>query len=99
MTHHILSLVLRQSLTYTFITPRCDTNVALTPIAELLVVRSPSVAGLSAPQGRKAVNVERLMPLDLVTSVCPFRSFFFFQAEDGIRDADVTGVQTCALPI
>ena len=26
-------------------------------------------------------------------------SFFFFQAEDGIRDYDVTGVQTCALPI
>ena len=25
--------------------------------------------------------------------------FFFFQAEDGIRDYDVTGVQTCALPI
>src|SRR5690554_7729771 len=25
--------------------------------------------------------------------------FFFFQAEDGIRDADVTAVQTCALPI
>src|SRR3989442_2908498 len=35
--------------------------------------------------------------LDLTTGsgVC----FFFFQAEDGIRDADVTGVQTCALPI
>src|SRR3712207_9318449 len=26
-------------------------------------------------------------------------SFFFFQAEDGIRDIGVTGVQTCALPI
>src|SRR5215204_6775074 len=26
-------------------------------------------------------------------------SFFFFQAEDGIRDHCVTGVQTCALPI
>ena len=25
--------------------------------------------------------------------------FFFFQAEDGIRDDLVTGVQTCALPI
>ena len=25
--------------------------------------------------------------------------FFFFQAEDGIRDSPVTGVQTCALPI
>src|SRR5699024_11730847 len=29
--------------------------------------------------------------------VCFF--FFFFQAEDGIRDRNVTGVQTCALPI
>src|SRR5699024_11929807 len=27
------------------------------------------------------------------------RMFFFFQAEDGIRDRNVTGVQTCALPI
>src|SRR5215208_930641 len=29
--------------------------------------------------------------------ICVF--FFFFQAEDGIRDGHVTGVQTCALPI
>src|SRR3989442_5099395 len=29
----------------------------------------------------------------------PRTAVFFFQAEDGIRDADVTGVQTCALPI
>src|SRR5256885_11104415 len=29
----------------------------------------------------------------------PRRFFFFFQAEDGIRDYKVTGVQTCALPI
>src|SRR2546429_6547786 len=28
-----------------------------------------------------------------------FTSIFFFQAEDGIRDVAVTGVQTCALPI
>src|SRR5690625_6782933 len=28
-----------------------------------------------------------------------FYIFFFFQAEDGIRDGHVTGVQTCALPI
>src|SRR3712207_7908387 len=28
-----------------------------------------------------------------------FVCFFFFQAEDGIRDIGVTGVQTCALPI
>src|SRR5437762_10736134 len=31
--------------------------------------------------------------------MCPGGPFFFFQAEDGIRDTSVTGVQTCALPI
>src|SRR3989442_12068804 len=35
------------------------------------------------------------MPVD-ISHICVR---FFFQAEDGIRDADVTGVQTCALPI
>ena len=30
---------------------------------------------------------------------CVCGCFFFFQAEDGIRDHCVTGVQTCALPI
>src|SRR2546430_3335648 len=33
----------------------------------------------------------------IATSLYHF--FFFFQAEDGIRDLTVTGVQTCALPI
>src|SRR5258708_27584873 len=33
----------------------------------------------------------------MVVGLC--RVFFFFQAEDGIRDDLVTGVQTCALPI
>src|SRR3989449_6996686 len=33
----------------------------------------------------------------MIYSICVF--FFFFQAEDGIRDVAVTGVQTCALPI
>src|SRR5947209_12159636 len=37
----------------------------------------------------------------LCLSILEFYSFvfFFFQAEDGIRDIGVTGVQTCALPI
>src|SRR5580765_8753816 len=33
------------------------------------------------------------------TLVMDLFRFFFFQAEDGIRDGRVTGVQTCALPI
>src|SRR5256885_6838214 len=36
----------------------------------------------------------RLIPIDM-----GIHFFFFFQAEDGIRDYKVTGVQTCALPI
>src|SRR5256885_5003281 len=35
----------------------------------------------------------------IVLSVAMLIIFFFFQAEDGIRDYKVTGVQTCALPI
>src|SRR5256886_10105653 len=35
----------------------------------------------------------------LYTRSCILSLFFFFQAEDGIRDLTVTGVQTCALPI
>src|SRR5256885_12044363 len=31
--------------------------------------------------------------------MCKLSFYFFFQAEDGIRDYKVTGVQTCALPI
>src|SRR5699024_12105730 len=38
------------------------------------------------------------LSVSAVSSVC-FASVFFFQAEDGIRDRNVTGVQTCALPI
>src|SRR5256886_1266714 len=35
----------------------------------------------------------------MVNTSDPFLGFFFFQAEDGIRDLTVPGVQTCALPI
>src|SRR2546422_6158989 len=38
------------------------------------------------------------LPHTFVSGCCAF-VFFFFQAEDGIRDVAVTGVQTCALPI
>src|SRR5207253_8596759 len=40
-----------------------------------------------------------LWNLTFAVKTVSFPSIFFFQAEDGIRDGHVTGVQTCALPI
>src|SRR2546430_6475307 len=37
--------------------------------------------------------------MTVIMYVVSYVLFFFFQAEDGIRDLTVTGVQTCALPI
>src|SRR2546427_501332 len=49
------------------------------------------------------INTEMMIPPMACLSCAPeylfFVFFFFFQAEDGIRDLTVTGVQTCALPI
>src|SRR2546430_4110567 len=39
------------------------------------------------------------VPSPAVAFLLTLIAFFFFQAEDGIRDLTVTGVQTCALPI
>src|SRR5258706_3274622 len=43
--------------------------------------------------------VSRRTSIGVSTIYCCISFFFFFQAEDGIRDWSVTGVQTCALPI
>src|SRR5687768_2417640 len=45
---------------------------------------------------RKVMNFTGMLSCCLIDITLPF---FFFQAEDGIRDVAVTGVQTCALPI
>src|SRR2546421_2217501 len=77
-------------------------------LALMLVNR---LAGLVLPSSSKWVidrvinqhHPELLVPLALAaggaTLVQAITGFFFFQAEDGIRDLIVTGVQTCALPI
>src|SRR5258707_10404407 len=45
------------------------------------------------------VILQVLILYDAINSCRYLFFFFFFQAEDGIRDIGVTGVQTCALPI
>src|SRR5256885_11311770 len=50
--------------------------------------------------GKRDVRVEhRVYVAAVIVNVTGGFVFFFFQAEDGIRDYKVTGVQTCALPI
>src|SRR2546429_4606557 len=44
-------------------------------------------------------SAEQLLFTLAIGYILIFDCFFFFQAEDGIRDVAVTGVQTCALPI
>src|SRR2546430_11034112 len=46
----------------------------------------------------EALRLNERRPMMLVHCMA-HELFFFFQAEDGIRDLTVTGVQTCALPI
>src|SRR2546429_7295133 len=48
---------------------------------------------------QKELVAKKLVVVDLIYSYRICLIFFFFQAEDGIRDVAVTGVQTCALPI
>src|SRR5688572_3712956 len=64
-------------------------------IAELLALESPTVPGRRR-RGKQEVSG---MSRDELEKLVVTLEDFFFQAEDGIRDLTVTGVQTCALPI
>src|SRR5216683_4556159 len=75
------------------------------PITPLVVVMAvaptaeppdgPEAADVPPELGLAAVAPPDPVAADPVPALLPF----FFQAEDGIRDLIVTGVQTCALPI
>src|SRR5437588_7555867 len=63
--------------------------------------RQAAEPATEAPAGRAPLAAEELRALCLAAGAddVGFVEIFFFQAEDGIRDHCVTGVQTCALPI
>src|SRR5215475_15524178 len=64
-----------------------------------------SVATMINVSGSVALTLNSKFDMRRVSANAPIKPittpviFFFFQAEDGIRDFHVTGVQTCALPI
>src|SRR5690554_1602682 len=53
----------------------------------------------AAKQGVQILCMQEIFTTPYFCAEQQSRWYFFFQAEDGIRAADVTGVQTCALPI
>src|SRR5438876_798601 len=88
-------------LVLTSVTPASSAPVLQTPKAtsstlyfDSLTVNAGNGGFLHCIQMDTSVNAA-----NQVVSVGADIAFFFFQAEDGIRDGRVTGVQTCALPI
>src|SRR5256885_10394266 len=61
--------------------------------------RRPPNSGLAQERKQKTYSIPDHHILRWPIYVQQSYFFFFFQAEDGIRDYKVTGVQTCALPI
>src|SRR5258706_592213 len=84
----------------------------LAPLAVMLLTRPECPESNSSSEVKPAELPEEVESSGQSESLCEFgaasyhesashghRWTFFFQAEDGIRDWSVTGVQTCALPI
>src|SRR2546430_8169023 len=76
----------------------CQSSIHITSTTSSVVstnfLQTDHTTAASHNDGRLGV-LRICIALELVYGIF----FFFFQAEDGIRDLTVTGVQTCALPI
>src|SRR2546429_112869 len=84
-------------------------TISTTPVIAGDSFEMDAVGALRLSPLRRGLAIDSTV--DIVTFYVPHRhgygeqwikfmkDFFFFQAEDGIRDVAVTGVQTCALPI
>src|SRR2546430_3963728 len=68
-------------------------------IAHVIFSTSSSIDEATAELPMLALIFTRNLRPMIIGSLSGWLTFFFFQAEDGIRDLTVTGVQTCALPI
>src|SRR2546430_5133073 len=73
----------------------CGTQTRIACLRDALFV----VDAATLPWTGSQAGIGRQLPSVLKVAEQTLKVFFFFQAEDGIRDLTVTGVQTCALPI
>src|SRR5437762_5714251 len=74
-------------------------TISSTPVIAVDSFEMDAVGALRPSPLRRGLAIDSTV--DIFTIYIPHRHVycFFFQAEDGIRDTSVTGVQTCALPI
>ena len=78
----------------------CAVADEVTDWNEITLATQAAVSGaIRTPPAARALAMVHLAIFDSVNAIDRRFTPFFFQAEDGIRAADVTGVQTCALPI
>src|SRR2546429_1071971 len=106
-------IVLSSGLTSGLIARRDDQTLPCTGFATVAPAPQPTCAPGLAAGNRLAIDciaeacgaTASLAALEMLglsnanQRITAINSIFFFQAEDGIRDVAVTGVQTCALPI
>src|SRR5256885_1358058 len=80
---------------------RQETEASVECVTDMAEDRDPSMKQVSTSMSEVAGSIKTVS--DDTAEISPLGTqpaiFFFFQAEDGIRDYKVTGVQTCALPI
>src|SRR5689334_9210603 len=80
--------------------PDDQTILSLGLVSSLIKLRPRTPSGAVSLHGPRAAPRPAPEPADRRAARHPEDAGgFFFQAEDGIRDGTVTGVQTCALPI
>src|SRR5437763_1957748 len=96
----VIGLARLQVLTSSSSAPWLSTPVLFRVIGTAVAVaiftfKAPPVFTVTDGVPPKAEALVAIARVPSLTTVAPF----FFQAEDGIRDTSVTGVQTCALPI
>src|SRR3989339_1259226 len=91
--HSLLMKLLRQLLGFLF----CF-NVSLVE-GILIFHQMKRISDRKLPLQIQSLEILKAASKLFVASYCRVHKSIFFQAEDGIRDWSVTGVQTCALPI
>src|SRR5260370_477726 len=98
--HRMSRRVRRKCCRYRSVCCSCYPHIVLESVLRCVSARFGLPCGARVRLSAASVSGSRCRHSRSSSPVRPLlMALFFFQAEDGIRDSSVTGVQTCALPI